>query len=254
MGQGERKTATLILHDDVKVKLAADDIATLLVYTIRWQAQHDQSELRSFGPLIRFHNRLTSVVTVIPAADVVPSQPSDRARIDNLRDLVQDRLVIIGGSFLNSGDFHQTPLGTMPGAILLANAVHALDRFGTPREPSLFKRSSVLLVLAIVSALLFHKLRPTVAALVVCSVIAFVMVASVGRFRSGVVLDLAVPATAVLVHRWYNLLVDFVWDLRHHGLRALLAPSHRAEAHKKPRTRRRVRPRNRETDDAHEDH
>jgi CHASE2 domain-containing sensor protein len=49
------------------------------------------------------------------------------ALLDSLKnDYVKNGIVIIGGSHREGRDYHKTPLGLMPGALVIINATHSL--------------------------------------------------------------------------------------------------------------------------------
>jgi CHASE2 domain-containing sensor protein len=43
----------------------------------------------------------------------------------------KNTIVVIGGSYRDSGDIHLTPIGEMPSAMILINAIHSLLQYGT---------------------------------------------------------------------------------------------------------------------------
>ena len=67
------------------------------------------------------------------------------------RDPFAGRLVVIGASYADSGDFHETPLGTMPGALILANSLFQADTMVSRAPPpaSALNVSALVLFLAL---------------------------------------------------------------------------------------------------------
>ncbi|MBO3708912.1 MAG: CHASE2 domain-containing protein [Candidatus Accumulibacter sp.] len=64
------------------------------------------------------------------------------------RALFQDRVVVLGSSASYRGDWHYTPLGEMPGALILINAIRSLILHGeNPSKHPLYSLAFKLLVL-----------------------------------------------------------------------------------------------------------
>jgi hypothetical protein len=225
----DKTVPRLNLDHNLVVGFAEGETSRRIIYSLDWRqpGEFEPPGPRSFGPMIDFDGRLVPLVTVLPIGRVLAAWV-DRASTEKdvdaaLKDLFFGRIVIIGGSFAQSGDIHLTPLGPMPGAMIVINAVHALLSFGTPHEPELSERLTFSFALVVLTALLFHWLRPAVAAIAMGAVLSTLMVTTLSRYRSGVMLDLALPAAGVLVHRQLLAISAFVRALRKDGWRALLA-------------------------------
>lgn len=220
----ERTAPSLSLGHNLVVEFAEGESKRRIPYTLEWRQQADAelSQPRFLGPKIDFNGRLTPLVAVLPIGKVLDVGP------DALRDVFVGSIVVIGGSFEQSEDIHLTPLGPMPGAMIVINSVHALLSFGTSHEPNPWQRLTYSFALIVVTALSFHWLRPAVAAIVMAGALFILMIATLSSYRSGVILDLALPATGVLVHRELLALSAFVRALRKEGWRALLARSEEA--------------------------
>ena len=67
--------------------------------------------------------------------------------------LLNKSVVIIGGSFKESRDFYTTPLGQMPGALVLINAIYTLQAYGGPifQAPLWFEAVAVIIFVAMTS-------------------------------------------------------------------------------------------------------
>jgi hypothetical protein len=118
----------------------------------------------------------------------------------------------------------------MPGALLIANATHALLVSGTPEEPGPLPRFALSFGLVVVNALFFHFLRVEIATLAAATLILLLMIATVPLFASGVALDWEVPSAGVLLHRYLAYLERFR-NMRHGGWRSLLRSDHAAGPH-----------------------
>lgn len=111
-------------------------------------------------------------------------------------------VAIVGASYLESGDWHLTPFGKMPGALVLANAIDTMQTVGLVQSPSLLiKLGSILLMLVIVSVL-FAALPGFWAATLLFAGIAVVMIplALLIVREQGIWLDVAVPVLGIYAY------------------------------------------------------
>lgn len=124
---------------------------------------------------------------------------------DYLTNLMAGKVVIIGGSYYDGTDIHQTPIGTMPGYMVIVNAIYSLlNDDMRPLSPA-WKLLIEALLITLMSLLLtcsssiLGKLFSTV-------IIIFILLAiSVLLFESGFWLDFVLPLFGVLVHQFHDL-------------------------------------------------
>jgi CHASE2 domain-containing sensor protein len=232
----ERTAPRLDLGHDHFVEFGEGELERRILYSLEWRqpSGSEASRPHFLGPKVEFEGRLVPLVTVLPIVPIlsvaVEQTATQKAAEAGLRDLFAGRIVIIGGSFEQSGDIHRTPLGFMPGAMIVINAVHALLSFGTPHELELLPRLALSFTLVVITSLSFHWLRPAVAAIGMGAVLLILMVATLHWFRSGLIVDLAIPAAGVLVHRQFLAISAFVRAIRKDGWRALLAESEEGQS------------------------
>lgn len=93
-----------------------------IFYTFPWGAASGQT----------FVN--TRHLTIRPALPVLDSAPGEVAT-----DWLRDRLLVISGSYDEGGDVHVTPLGEMPGSLVLVNSMYSLMEKGQVIEPPLWQ-------------------------------------------------------------------------------------------------------------------
>ena len=118
-------------------------------------------------------------------------------------------VAIIGASYKESPDIHLTPLGEMPGAWLLVNAVDSLHTTGVLQDARLPNRLVVTAACLLVSALVggaLSLLRPAVFSvlypLVMCALVAlFLGPLSLNLIRRGFWLDIAAPFLSIYLER-----------------------------------------------------
>lgn len=105
------------------------------------------------------------------------------------------RIVLIGGTFDESGDFHRTPLASrMPGVYVLANAIDTLAYYGQFRAPPLWLSVGVLCAATLLLHLVFSLFPVLIGKLVAMVVLTgFLFVLSVAIFSYGVGFTYALP-------------------------------------------------------------
>lgn len=174
---------------DVDVTVAADRVSTRILYAFGWSQGGDAP-----NPTVRFEGRDVPLLTRLPARLVTeaaaPPDPS----------LVAGRIVTIGASFAESRDLHRTPLGVLPGAVILQNALHSLLQNGGLKPPPAALVAAVQLGLLGLAAFGFAALSSFWATLLAAPLtIAALLPLSFWLFRAGVWLDLAIPIGAIQI-------------------------------------------------------
>jgi len=199
------------------IRIERDDVSKRVIYRVGWAPG-----AVGLGPIVELPAAAgggqTQLVEVRPARLVAQGDP--KAALPGLKG----RMVVIGGSFASGGDHYNTPLGVMPGSLMIINAIEALTQNGTPREfPTLFRVAISLLVI-IVASLLTLFFRPIVAAAALSGFLLMLMFALLNRFQAGAVLDLAVPAVGAFVHDLWDSTVTMARDFWRLKWRWLLKP------------------------------
>jgi len=134
---------------------------------------------------------LLSVVSARPLTDGTPTSSEAFA----------GRVVVIGGSFEAGNDLHPTPLGVMPGAFVLVNAIDSLLEYGEVRSPSRVVAYAVVVAQVIVVAWLFGRFR-SISAVLACALLGGLLLpASVLLFKDGYWLDFGLPFVGIQIHQ-----------------------------------------------------
>lgn len=214
-GAAPRPAPAKRVSERPEIELSLAESAVRVIYTIAWR----QGAI-GLGPTAQEGGASRPLVAVRPAR-IVLAAPAGEA-IDGF----EGRIAVIGGSFRDSGDWHNTPLGAMPGALLIINAAHALAQYGTPHEPPWWQRLPIALAIIIVVAWLFAVLRPFGASIAASVFLVLLTIPSALLFKSGVMLDLAVPSFGVFAHKFLIEVIERVELVRSKGFRALLADHH----------------------------
>jgi len=110
------------------------------------------------------------------------------------REWVAGKIVVIGISFESGKDMHATPIGDMPGAVVVINQINALMEFGQFQEVSRSIRWTGLLLLIAIFSLSFSLFTKTWGARVSTLVVnAVLLPLSLWLFQYGWWLDLVFP-------------------------------------------------------------
>ena len=202
---------------DRPIRIEGDDVSKRVIYRVAWKP----GEV-GLGPIVELPDAAgggeTQLVAVRPARLVASGDP--KAPLPGL----EGRIVVIGGSFESGGDRYNTPLGVMPGSLMIINAIEALTQNGTPREFPIPFRVVISLLVILVASLLTLVLRPIVAAAAFSIFLLMLMFAFLNSFQAGAVLDLAVPAVGAFVHDLWKSTVTMARDIRRLRWRWLLKP------------------------------
>ncbi len=171
----------------VTLSAAPERLAQRIIYGFPWR-EPKKSEIKMLGAPI---NDGKIPVKIFPAR-MITNEPSNA---------VKDRVVIIGASHFDSGDIHATPVGEMPGALIIANAIQSLVRNGELRPPSLAVKLTVEALLLVLMSVVFALLSSFWAMLLSgIAVVAILIPIGFWLFRYGVWLDFALPLIAVQLH------------------------------------------------------
>lgn len=217
LANGGREGTLDSLPLDRPIRIEGDDVSKRVIYRVAWKPG-----VVGLGPIVELPAAVgggeTQLVEVRPARLLAPGDPT--AALPGL----ESRIVVIGGSFKSSGDRYNTPLGVMPGSLMIINAIEALTQNGTPREfPTPF-RIVISIFVIVVASILTLLLRPIVAAAALSAFLLMLMFVFLSSFQAGAVLDLAVPAVGAFVHDLWNSTIAMARDMRRLRWRWFLKP------------------------------
>lgn len=146
-------------------------------------------------------------------------------RLDHIDPLAfAGRTVIIGASHEDARDLHETPIGLLPGAVIIINAILSLEAHGTLKAPHWAIRMLHAIPVFCVLLLLYHYLAPAIVAPVASlCMLAATAWSSVYWLERGIWLDVAVAAAAFVL---FKTLIERVpyWLDWSEGARKLLHP------------------------------
>ncbi|BCA54598.1 hypothetical protein W02_17380 [Nitrospira sp. KM1] len=122
-------------------------------------------------------------------------------------DWLKGKIVVIGSSYGAAHDRHVTPLGEMPGGLVVINEINALLEYGQIREPDARIRWTVLIALIMAFSLSFSYFTKSWGTRVARLIINVLFIPlSLWLFQYGWWLDIVFP---LMVLQAYGLLVDF---------------------------------------------
>lgn len=175
--------------------------------------------IRRDGASVPLFRRISARALMTPAGAVV----APRAVAD---DLLRGRFVIIGASHAESMDGHLTPIGFLPGALIVANAVATAPAVLSAQPLGPVGASLIALALFGTLMAITHQLRPLAAGIVVgVAVLAALMV--LGRiFAPSAAGDMVLAAFGMVAFfSTFEGLYTLGQDWRAKGWRALLKPA-----------------------------
>ena len=188
--QGEKKARAMIVTNTgadgagITIDVNNGDEARRIVYTMPW---HPTAGGSSKGRSIH--------MVPIPAHKILPAEKEQTAPNPSI---LNNRIVVIGASNRTAGDDHLTPIGAMPGAMILMNSIQSLSQLGTLRPVPWTYELAVAVVLIIVmlgpSYLFFRPIARIVSPFLVLLLAAFL---SPIFIRQGLWLDTALAAAVL---------------------------------------------------------
>jgi len=164
-------------------------------YRIAWDAKTEHPLMNAFVP-----------AAFITEADA--RHPFDPA-------IVADRIVVIGGSYRDNPDFHRTPLGTMPGTLVLINAIQALITDDRIHEVPLWLRLIIEATSIVAVSAVFLLLSPG-RAMTASSLLVMACALTLGYYllNHGYWIDPVLPLIAIQLHELITLLEHRVQPAR----------------------------------------
>lgn len=177
-----------------KFSLATNVFEQRILYSLPWRLETDETR-----PDVTFNGVKTRLLSIIPAHTITegalrPSFPAGH-------------VAIIGASHEDARDVHATPLGAMPGSLILINAMHSMIQHGQLSTPPVWLQLLTAAVLLIGVSFIFMKFPSLKGAIISFAVVIVLLIPmSMYLFRYGVWLDFALPLTAVKV---FQLIMDY---------------------------------------------
>ena len=145
-------------------------------------------------PWRRAGENTPGLAVILPAGPVAADPHADSA-------ILRGRIVVIGTSNSSSGDLHMTPLGEMPGALVVINAMNSLLRGDEIHDVGWGATIAIEIGLIVLVSTLFATLSARFAFLISLGVIVFgALTIGFVAFNSGVWIDSVIPLGGVIAH------------------------------------------------------
>jgi len=185
---GDGQPTTLRIAD-LTLGAAPGALAQRILYTLPWR----------LGPGEAYPRTPEGA----PALSVRSALPITDGQLPVASEGLRGRVVVIGSSFEDSRDLYHTPLGVMPGAMVLINATRSLQTHGELAPPPWYVKLPIEILLIVLMSLVF-ALMISFWGMVVSSVAVIVLLLPLSFlfFRAGVWLDFAIPLMAVQVQQF----------------------------------------------------
>jgi len=142
--------------------------------------------------------------TECPLQCRIPSNvTTDMSQFDS--SWLKGRVVVIGASFADSRDIYSTPIGLMPGAMVIVNAINSLYKHGQIEKPEIFWIYLSEILLIVLMSIAFALFDASFLGMLVSSsiIIAIMLPLSFYLFKYGIWLDFAIPLIGVQLHRMH---------------------------------------------------
>lgn len=180
--QAENSLSGELFYADKKIKLdreAHQRIGERIIYTLPWK------------------KRTTDEFRYRPAYKITESnKPLSNSAVNN-------RIVVIGASFRDSRDLYQTPLGEMPGAMIILNAIKSLHLFGQITQPRPIVKWILELGLIVLIGWAFARFSSFYGTIVSGIVIIITLLpVSFYFFKYGLWVDFAIPLLGMQFHQF----------------------------------------------------
>ncbi len=182
-------TSAELQHKPTEFKVAEDLVFDLhptrlsrrILFTIPWYLMP--------GKTLPSVSNGRDLLTIMAADKVLAKQTSNKPLLDSV--------TIIGGSYLEGRDWHTTPLGWMPGMLVLVNSIQSLLQYGILHPPSnwwILFFATILIVLTSFLLIKYGKLwGPIYSTILIIALIPLSFI----LFKYGIWLSFALPWAAV---------------------------------------------------------
>lgn len=162
------------------------DVNQRIMYTMPW--------LDDKLPLVMLTQADEEVLTICSAQSI-----ESRSEKDCL-DRLTNSIVMIGGSHRDGGDTHLTPLGDMPGSLIIINAIHSLLRYQKIEQLPYWVNFLMMATLIVIMSFLFAKFKSFWGMMFSGAlIIVLILPLSLILFSYGVWLDFALPLIVVQI-------------------------------------------------------
>ncbi|RKZ90816.1 MAG: hypothetical protein DRR19_09025 [Candidatus Parabeggiatoa sp. nov. 1] len=174
------------LLGDLKIHFSPTRLHRRIVYNISGDDVISRKGVRR--PNISWKGKEYSILSIREVHKITDNnQP-----IDN--EFLQGSITVIGGSYMNSRDIYATPIGRMPGTMVIINAIHSLLQYGELKTLSLSEMLLIQTAFILVISLVFAYFKNVFFGNVISVVLIIILMVpfSLWLFEYGVWLNFAI--------------------------------------------------------------
>ena len=177
--------ASRILIGTKSIAVTGNAFTQRILFALPWKLAADETR-----PLVDFAGGKAPLLSILPAHAITEG---------GLRTtLAPGHIAVIGASNQDARDIHVTPLGSMPGSLILINAIHSLIQHGQMTTPAAWIQLLTAIVLLSLVSLIATRFPTAFGTVISLTVLVLILVPfSIYFFRYGVWLDFALPVAAV---------------------------------------------------------
>ena len=176
--QAEQNLSDNIRYGERTINLKPERVGERIIYTLPW-------------------NKPTGDELISISARRITESEREKSY-----DLIKGRIVVIGASFSDSRDIYPTPIESMPGALIIINAIKSMYNFGQIMSPPGWVKWSIELGLIILMSWAFARFNSFRGTIIIgVSIIVILIPISFYFFKYGLWVDFAVPLLGMQIHQ-----------------------------------------------------
>ncbi len=189
------QNAILTLGQDTVLHLTPSPLGSSIVYTIPQKLSEGQSRAKT--------QQGKRIFETVSAYSILSTAYSPQSA----QDWVKDKIVTIGSTYEDSRDIYHTPVGMMPGVLIVINAINSLLQYGELIKPPLWQVLLFEILIIILMSLVFARFCSFLGMIIAGSgIIIALLPLSFWLFKYGIWLDVAIP---LIVMQLYRMSQDF---------------------------------------------
>lgn len=134
-----------------------------------------------------------------PIVAILPAQPYAELPPTASLEALKNNIVVISGSYSEGHDTHLTPLGEMPGALIIINAIHTLLEYGEIKPLSTWSKMLTYFSLIMFMSLILARFGYGWGSIILGLFVLIVLIpSSILLFSYGIWLDFMLPLAVVM--------------------------------------------------------
>lgn len=172
----------------MSLKLNKDELGQRILFAFPWKLKEGEAR-----QAIRWGAQAEYPLLTVKPAFLITEGPAVQPATD-----WRGQIVVIGASFADSRDLFMTPVGEMPGALLLINTLQSLLQYGETHTPPLWLMLMVEVMIILVLSIVFVYVSSFWGVVLSGAFVIFIMFPlSFFFFQDGIWLNFALPVVFV---------------------------------------------------------